>query len=100
MSFQDRLKSYSRPQDAVSGIASDRANFKFWADRASDNSGLATRAKGGKMSLPQTCGAPSLRSTSSPPRGFDGGDPYAKARSDRNHAGSSTYMKDVRRGPR
>ena len=78
------------------GFSSSKKDLDYWAKRARDNSETATRAKGGKMSLPSTGGEPSLRSTSSKPKGFSG-DPYAKARSDTNHAGDSSYMRGIRR---
>jgi hypothetical protein len=35
---QDRIESYSKPMDWVSGISTDESNLKYWAGRAKDNS--------------------------------------------------------------
>jgi hypothetical protein len=78
-----------------SGFSSSKADLKYWAKRASDNSLNAARCDD-KMHLHSTGGEPKCRSTSSPPKGF-GADPYAKARGNSNHAGDSSYMKGVRR---
>jgi hypothetical protein len=97
MSRVDRIRNeYSKPTRGPSGIASDPKNLRDWSKRASDNSELAPRAKGGAIDLPNTGGAPSMRSTASKPKGF-GGDPYAKAKADMNSTGDSPYMKGVRR---
>jgi hypothetical protein len=78
------------------GFSSSKSDLSYWSKRASNNSEIATRAKGGKMNVHSTGGAPSLRSTSSKPKGFSG-DPYAKARGNTNHAGDSSYMRGIRR---
>ncbi|WP_316216751.1 hypothetical protein [Bradyrhizobium sp. SZCCHNR3003] len=81
-----------------SGFSSSKADLKFWADRAESNSETAPRAKDGAIKLPPTCGQPKLRSTSSPPRGFDGSDPYKRAKEDLNYKGSGrSYLPNVRR---
>ena len=93
--FDKRLREYSRPQESVSGFSSSKKDMSYWSKRASDNSETATRATNKAMSLPDTGGKVSNRSTSSPPKGF-GGDPYKKAKADLNSVGSS-YMRGVRR---
>jgi hypothetical protein len=95
--FQKRLREYERPQNSVSGFSSSKKDLAYWAKRASDNSETATPASG-KMNLHSTGGAPSLRSTSSPPKDFNA-DPYKAAKADLNSVGSS-YMRGVRRSTR
>jgi hypothetical protein len=93
---ETRIERYNRPGDWVSGIADPAAkNLPGWSKRASDNSEIAPRAKGGKMDLPSTGKAMHLRSTASKPKGH-GVDPYDRARSDLNSYGSS-FMKGIRR---
>jgi hypothetical protein len=94
MSFQERLKRYSRPQDWADGRSSNKKNLDGFSARASRNSQLAERAKDGK-SLPST-GDIKLHSTSAKPKGFSG-DPYARAKSDLNSNGGSSFMRGVRR---
>jgi hypothetical protein len=79
-----------------SGFSSSKKDLAYWSERASKNSLNATRATNKAMELPSTGGKVKQRSTSNPPKGF-GGDPYAKARGNLNHAGDSSYMKGVRR---
>jgi hypothetical protein len=80
-----------------SGFSSSKKDLAYWEDRAEKNSLNATRAKRGAMSLPSTGGEPKCCSTSAKPKGFDGSDPYARARGNTNHAGDSSYMRGVRR---
>ncbi|WP_315775103.1 MULTISPECIES: hypothetical protein [unclassified Bradyrhizobium] len=83
------------------GFSRERSNLQEWSDIASEHSQTATRAKDGAVKLPSTGGQPKLRSTSSPPRGFDGSDPYKRAKEDLNYKGSGgNYMPGVRRGSR
>ena len=77
-----------------SGFSSSRSDLNYWAKRASDNSEIATRARGGKVPVHDTGGKVKNRPTSSPPKG---GDPYAKARGNTNHAGDSSYMRGIKR---
>jgi hypothetical protein len=98
MSFQERLKRYSRPQDWADGRSSRGKVLEGWSARASSNSQLATRATDGKP-LPST-GKIKLHTTSAAPsdnpKGI-GGDPYAKAKRDLNSNGGSSFMRGVRR---
>jgi hypothetical protein len=93
--FEKRLREYSRPQDAVSGIAADKSTFKYWADRASENSLRGTRAKDGEVKLHSTGKAVELPSTSR--KAGNSGDPYERAKSDMNSDGGSSYMRGIRR---
>ncbi|WP_315806579.1 MULTISPECIES: hypothetical protein [unclassified Bradyrhizobium] len=81
-----------------SGSSRDKRDLQEWSTIASEHSQTATRAKDGPMRLPDNGGQPKLRSTSSPPRGFDGSDPYKRAKEDLNYKGSGgSYLPGVRR---
>jgi hypothetical protein len=96
MSFEERLRRYSRPQDWADGHGSNKKTLDGWSARAERNSQLAERARDGKTKLPDTGGKTKLHDTSAKPRGH-GADPYARAKSDLNSDGGSSYMRGVRR---
>lgn len=107
MSRLDRLKEYANPQRGRHGAASDKSNFDFWINRATENSQIAPRAKGPVHGGPPgTYGedAPALpstkvtgRATAMRPKVSRSVDALMRGRDDLNHVGGSDYMKSVRR---
>lgn len=94
MSRIKRLKEYAAMKGPAG--ASTQKNIDYWANRASENSAVAPRAKGGGMKLPSTGGDMKIHDTSAKPSRK--GDPRKAAKQDLNFTGSSTYMPNVRRG--
>jgi hypothetical protein len=95
MSSVDRIRNeYSNPTRGPSGIGSDKKNLAYFSDRASENSKIAPRARGGEVRLPDTGGKPSLPDTN---HKHAGNDPYPAAKRDLNSTGDSPYMKGIRR---
>jgi hypothetical protein len=75
---EKRIADYEKPSRWPSGIA-NQENIAAMGHRASLNSQVATRAKGGTMRLPDTGGDMDLRDTASAPLNF-GTDPYPRAK--------------------
>ncbi len=98
MSRVERVKEYANPRRRENWNGeSTAANISRWADRASANSKIAPRAKGGEMRLPDT-DKMDLHSTSDAPRRDKDVDKRAMAKADKNHlVDASPFMKDVRR---
>jgi hypothetical protein len=98
--LKDLQRDLKRPQK-MAGFSSDKSNLDAYSRRARENSHTATRAKAGKhgsTDLPSTGGPMKLHSTSR--KSGNTGDPYPEARANMNHAGSSSYMRGVRRDGR
>jgi hypothetical protein len=100
MSWIDRLQGPSR----------DQSNLDGWAKRASTNSNHGERAEGKPSNggtqkdsdLPDvhsTGKRMELRDTESRPLARHSIDARMVAKENANHAGDSTYMRGVRRGP-
>ena len=98
MSRLSRLKEYADPMRGPHGAASSKENLDDWSARATENSKVAPRAKGGKMRLPSTGKAMGTRDTGMRPyaKRAMGDEVIAEAKSDKNNVGSS-FMKSVRR---
>ncbi|WP_426418477.1 hypothetical protein [Bradyrhizobium genosp. A] len=96
MSRLDRLREYANPsrRENWDGESNDKANLDRWSKRASENSKLAPRAKGGEIKLPDTGSDVSLHDTEAKPRG---GDARAVAKADKNVVGDSSYLAGIRR---
>jgi hypothetical protein len=103
---QDRLDAYA----AMKGpCGNSRESLDYWAKRASANSNQGERAAGNPASngvpkkdldppkVPGTGKQMSLRSTASKPMARHSIDARMVAKEDKNHTGSSSYMRDVRR---
>jgi len=97
MSRLERLREYANPMKGPHGAASAQENIDHWSARATENSKLAPRAKGGKMDLPSTGKRMNLRSTEMKPKASRNADARAKAMADTNIVGDSSYMRGVRR---
>ena len=95
MSRIDRLKEYANPMHGPHGAGSDKGNLDYWSERASANSKIAPRAKGGEMKLPSTKVA--MRDTSMKPKITHKIDRLMSGKDDLNHVGG-TFMPKVRRG--
>jgi hypothetical protein len=93
MSRQKRIEEYSKPaSDVWWDGRSNKEAIDRWEKRASKNSKLAPRAKGGSTELPTT-GPVKLHETHVRP-----GDPRAEAKADHNHIDvNSLYAKGIRR---
>jgi hypothetical protein len=94
MSRLSRLKEYANPMHGPHGSASDKGNIAEWIERATENSKIAPRAKGGEMKLPSTKVA--MRDTSMKPKIAHKVDRLMVDK-DLNHVGG-TFMPKVRRG--
>jgi len=94
MSRLERLKEYAR-QAGPAGEAYSKENLNYWSDRATSNSKIAPRAKGGEMNLPSTGKRMATRDTDMKPYRARG-DARAEAKADLNEVGSS-YMRGIRR---
>ncbi len=90
----DRLKSYAK-MEGPAGAGRDQSNIDYWSRRAEANSQLAPRASDGPIKLPKT--NVTTRDTSG--KRYNAGPINARmvAKQDENFAGSSPYMKGVRR---
>ena len=97
MSRLERLKEYADPMRGPHGAASAQESLDDWSARATANSKLAPRAKGGKMDLPSTGKRMNLRDTEMRPKASRNADARAKAMADTNIVGDSGYMRGVRR---
>jgi hypothetical protein len=95
----ERLKEYARPTRAANwdGPGRDAQNISRWSARATENSALAPRAKGGDVSLPDTGKQTELRYTAMSPRTSRNVDKRMAAKADTNFVGSSAYMAGIRR---
>ena len=93
MSRIDRLREY-RNMEGPCGASRNKSDLNYWSNRASAHSEQGKRAKGGPVKLYDTGGQPTLHDTAAK---HVPADPYPKARSDLNHADSSSFMRDVRR---
>ncbi|MCP3382858.1 hypothetical protein NLM31_21050 [Bradyrhizobium sp. CCGUVB4N] len=109
MSRLDRLREYSRPtrRENWDGESCDKANLDRWSQRATENSKVAPRARGGAMRLPDTdsdgrggkitAGAESGVGRLQKAAHADK-DARAAAKADTNHASSeSDYLASIRR---
>jgi hypothetical protein len=99
MSRLERLKEYSKPTRAANwdGPGRDQANIDRWSERATENSALAPRAKGGEVSLPDTGKWTELRDTAAAPREARKADARMVAKDDLNTSGDSPYLRGIRR---
>jgi hypothetical protein len=97
MSFQERIKKYSRPADPEWWDGrSNKEAISRWSERAHrESDGAAHRALSGEVRLPET-GDVHLHATAAHRRG-DGNDARAKAKADLNHRLDYDYLKKVRR---
>jgi hypothetical protein len=87
----DRLKDYANPTNSKNWCGESTKEYVArWSARASANSQLAPRAKGGEIELPDTSESPAVTH----PR-FTG-DARAEGKQG-NFAGSSPFAKGVRR---
>jgi hypothetical protein len=96
MSRIDRLKEYATPKGPF-GASRDQKNLDYWADRATENSKIAPRAKGGKMMLPDTGGDIVMRPTTMKPKEQRAIDRRYAGKDDLNNVDSGNYMRGVRR---
>jgi hypothetical protein len=98
MTRDSRLREYANPvrRGNWNGAASDKANLDRWSERASENSKVAPRAKGGAMKLPDT-DKMDVHSTADAPRRDKDADARAVAKADKNFAGDVSFMAGVRR---
>jgi hypothetical protein len=93
MSRTNRIRTeYSRPDSrAINGQSTER-NIRLMSARASENSKLAPRAKGGEIELPDTF----RRQPAEKPHTV--ADPRAVAKAELNHSTKGTdYMPGIRR---
>jgi hypothetical protein len=99
MSSLDRLKQYEKPLRAGNwqGSSRDESNISRWSNRATAESKIAPRARGGEMKLPSTGKQTELRDTSMSPRAARNADARMVAKDDKNFVGDSSYMAGVRR---
>lgn len=90
---QERLREYANPrsQDSWCGQSSDPRYIKRWSDRAEANSQVPGRARGGEMRLSDA--SVELHDTAAKPRG----DAMQKAKADPDVAGSSPFLRSIRR---
>lgn len=98
MSRIERLKEYANPsrRENWDGESCDKANLDRWSKRASENSKVAPRARGGEIKLPDTdSDEVSLHDTAAKPR--RDADARAVAKADKNFVGDSPYMAGIRR---
>jgi len=97
MSRLERLKEYADPTKGPHGAASAQENLDHWSARATENSKIAPRAKGGEMKLPSTGKAMGTRDTSMRPKASRNADARAAAKADTNIVGDSDYLRGIRR---
>jgi hypothetical protein len=105
---QDRLNEYSK-KSGPRGTSRDQRDLDYWSKRASANRNHGERATGtttnngsphkdGDLpSLHSTGKKTELRDSSMKPLARHSIDARMVAKQDKNHAGSSPYMRDVRR---
>jgi hypothetical protein len=105
---QDRLNDYEAMR-GPSGFSRSKEDLDYWAKRASENSEIAPRATGTRSNngsrephgdlpdLHSTGKKMELRDTESRPLARHSKDARMVAKADKNFAGSSTYMKGIRR---
>ena len=86
----ERLRSYKK-MEGPKGESHDMRNLDYWSARASENSNMWHRAKGGEVKLPSTGGQ-----WDAPPYRSEGEAMRKTALRDLNHLGSD-YEKNVRR---
>jgi hypothetical protein len=93
--FEKRIREeYSNPNSHKINGQSTAKNIGLMAERASENSKLAPRAKSGEPRLPST-GEEHIHSTHQ--KAGHTGDFYAEVRRDLNHDVRNPYMPGVRR---
>ncbi len=96
MSRYSRLENeYSDPMRGPHGAGRDPKNIQYWQDRASVNSQIAPRAKGGEMRLPNT--NVTVRDTAMRPKVSRNVDRQMRGQDDLNHVGESGYLANIRR---
>jgi hypothetical protein len=95
MSRISRLKEYADPMRGPHGAGSSEENIRYWQDRATANSQIAPRAKGGEMKLPNT--KVTVRDTGMKPKVSRNVDRLMAGKDDPNMVGDSSYMRGVRR---
>jgi hypothetical protein len=107
MSRMDRLREYAGKPKGLQGAGRSEANLKGWAERASENSQIAPRAKGpvhggppgtwgeNPPSLPSTGKTTVLRDTQMSPRTARKVNARMAGKDDLNHEGSD-YLKSIR----
>jgi hypothetical protein len=98
MSRQERIKRAADPSDPRNWDGrSNKEAIDRWSERAhKESDGARHRALSGDVRLPPTGGEMNVHSTSR--AGHMQGDPYERAKADKNHDDKlSDYMKGLRR---
>lgn len=97
MSSIDRLKEYAAMKGPA-GEAVSKANLRYWAERATENSDSHKhRAKGGEIKLPDAGGKLAVHDSDAPPRRNAKADARMVAKDDLNVVGAKNFMPRVRR---